>query len=135
MKQLTPVRVLTVDDQAIYRRVAREVIVATDGFEAVGEVASGAEVLDAVQRLAPQLVLLDVRMHGMDGIEVARQLVACHPDVVVVLISVEEFVDMPSARQLGRLIPLVRKQDFGPKLLRQLWSEHGNVGDAPRPAV
>jgi CheY-like chemotaxis protein len=135
MKQLTPVRVLTVDDQVIFRQVAREVIVATDGFDAVGEAASGEEALDAVERLAPQLVLLDVRMPGMDGIEVARQLVACHPEVVVVLISLEESVDLPSAGQLGRLVPFVRKQDFGPKLLRRLWSEHRNVGDAPRPAV
>lgn len=135
MKQLTTVGVLTVDDQAIFRRVAREVIDATAGFEAVGEAASGQEALDAVERLAPQLVLLDVRMPGMNGFEVARQLVECHPEVVVVLISVEESVDVLPPGRLGRSVPLVRKQDFGPKLLRRLWAEEGNVGDAPRPAV
>ena len=49
-------------------------IEATPGFEAVGEAASGEEALDAVDRLDPQLVLLDVRMPGIDGIEVARRL-------------------------------------------------------------
>ena len=116
------VRVLTVDDQASFRRVAGEVIAATDGFESIGEADSGEAALEAVERLAPQLVLLDVRMPGLDGIEVARRLATSHPDVVVVLISIEESVDMPSA---ARLVPLVRKQDFCPALLRRLWSEHG----------
>jgi hypothetical protein len=44
---------------------------------------------------------------------------------VVVLISVDELVDLPSAAELGRAVPLVRKQDFGPRLLRRLWTEHG----------
>ena len=95
---------------------------ATAGFESVGEATSGEEALEAVDRLAPELVLLDVRMPGLSGIEVAQRLVAKHPDVVVVLISIDERVDVPSAAQLQR-VPLVRKQDFGPKLLRRLWSE------------
>jgi DNA-binding NarL/FixJ family response regulator len=118
------VRVLTVDDQEPFRGVAREVIEATPGFEAVGEASSGEEALAAVERLAPQLVLLDVRMPGMDGIEVARRLAAAHPQTVVVLISIEEGIDVPSAAQLDA-IPLVRKQDFGPRLLRRLWQAHG----------
>ena len=118
------VRVLTVDDQAVFRGVARDVIDATPGFEAVGEAASGAEGLEAVERLSPQLVLLDVRMPGMDGIEVAQRLAATHPETVVVLISIEEGIDVPSAAQLDT-VPLVRKQDFGPRLLRRLWKEHG----------
>src|SRR6185312_17253731 len=48
------VRVLTVDDQKLFRQVAGEVIAATPGFEAVGEATSGEEALDAVDQLAPQ---------------------------------------------------------------------------------
>src|SRR5919107_3332217 len=114
------VRVLTVDDQEVFRGVTRDVIDATPGFKAVGEAASGEEGLEAVERLSPDLVLLDVRMPGMDGIEVARRLAAAHPDTVVVLISMEEGIDVPSAAQLS-VIELVRKQDFGPRLLRRLW--------------
>jgi CheY-like chemotaxis protein len=116
------VRVLTIDDQAIFRALARDVIEATGGFESVGEAATGEEGLECVERLSPDLVLLDVRMPGMDGIEVARRLVSMHPEVVVVLISIEERIDVPSAAQLDA-VPLVRKQDFGPRLLRRLWSE------------
>jgi two-component system, NarL family, invasion response regulator UvrY len=119
------VRVLTVDDQALFRGVARDVIEATPGFEAIGEAAGGEEGLEAVERLVPDLVLLDVRMPGMNGIEVARQLAATHPELVVVLISVEEQLDVPSAGRLATA-PLVRKQDFGPRLLRRLWAEHGS---------
>ena len=121
------VRVLTVDDQALFRGVARDVIEATAGFESVGEAENGEEGLEAVERLAPDLVLLDVRMPGLSGIEVAQRIVAKHPEVVVVLISIEERVDIPSAALLER-VPLVRKQDFGPKLLRRLWNEHGGAG-------
>lgn len=120
------VRVLTVDDQERFRQIAGEVIAATPGFEAVGEAASGEEALAAVNQLSPQLVLCDVRMPGLDGIEVARQLSATHPDTVVVLISIGDRTDMPAATQLGDNVPLVRKQDFGPMLLRRLWSEHGH---------
>lgn len=117
------VRVLTVDDQEMFRGLARDVIDATPGFESVGTAASGEEGLAAVENLAPDFVLVDVRMPGMGGIEVARRLVATHPETVVVLISIEERVDVPSALQLDE-VPLVRKQDFGPRLLRRLWAEH-----------
>jgi two-component system invasion response regulator UvrY len=119
------VRVLTVDDQAVFRGAARDVIDATPGFESVGEAASGHEAFAAVERLVPHLVLCDVRMPGLDGIEVARRLHSTHPGMLVVLISIEESVDLPSALRLKDIAPLVRKQDFRPALLRRLWREHG----------
>ncbi len=118
------VRILTVDDQELFRGVARDVIDATPGFESIGEACSGEEGLEAVGRLLPDLVLLDVRMPGLSGIDVARRLAETHPKVIVILISIEESFDVPSATQLDT-VPLVRKQDFGPRLLRRLWSEHG----------
>ena len=119
------VRVLTVDDQAVFRGIAREVIDATPGFESVGEAANGEEALAAVARLDPQLVLLDVRMPGLDGIEVAQRLQARHPHMLLVLISIEDPIDIPSAARVAETVPLVRKQDFGPRLLKRIWLEHG----------
>ena len=120
------VRVLTVDDQAVFRGIAREVIDATPGFEAVGEAASGEEALSAVARLDPQLVLLDVRMPGLDGVDVALRLRATHPETVVVLISIDDSIDIPSATRCAQPVPLVRKQDFGPRLLKSIWRDHGH---------
>ena len=118
------VRVLTVDDQPMFRGIAREVIDATPGFESVGEASSGEEALAAVAALDPELVLLDVRMPGLDGIEVARQLHATHPGTLLVLISIEEPIDLPSAARVVENVPLMRKQDFGPRMLKRIWSEH-----------
>lgn len=119
------VRVLTVDDQAVFRNVARDVIAATPGFEPAGEAASGEEALTEVARLHPDMVLIDVRMPGIGGIEAARRLVADHPRLVVVLISIEDPEEVGGDAQRCGVAELVRKQDFGPALLRRLWRIHG----------
>jgi CheY-like chemotaxis protein len=121
----TDVRVMTVDDQERFRGVARDVIEATSGFQCVGEAASGEEALREFDRIAPELVLVDVRMPGLDGIEVARRLHQSSPETVIVLISIEEPADLPSVGKLTGGVPLVRKQDFGPRLLRRIWKEYG----------
>jgi two-component system invasion response regulator UvrY len=120
------VRVLTVDDQAVFRRVAGDVIAATPGFEAVGEACSGEEALVAVERLHPQLVLLDVRMPGIGGIEAARRITADHPDTVVVLISLGDSAEFSHAAQSSGAAETVSKEKFGPELLRKLWTAHGD---------
>jgi two-component system invasion response regulator UvrY len=122
------VNVVTVDDQPHFRVAARDVIGATPGFESVGEACSGAEALEVVEELGPQLVLVDVRMPDMDGIETARRMKAAHPDIVVVLISIEDVANVPAAASTSGAAALVQKQDFKPSLLRRLWSEHGNSG-------
>jgi DNA-binding NarL/FixJ family response regulator len=118
------VSVVTVDDQVVFRETARDVIEATPGFEAVGDADSGEAAIAVVDELEPQLVLVDVRMPGMNGVETARRIRAGHPDTVVVLISIEEPANLPAAAT-SEDCPLVRKQDFGPALLRELWAKHG----------
>jgi DNA-binding NarL/FixJ family response regulator len=119
------VGVLVVDDQLVFRQVAREVIDATPEFEILGEAGSGPHALAATDELSPDLVLLDVRMPGMDGIETAGHLTASHPEVVVVLISIDEPQYMPDEVASSGAAELVRKQDFGPALLRRVWHSHG----------
>jgi DNA-binding NarL/FixJ family response regulator len=119
------VGVLTIDDQAVFRDLARLVLSTTPGFTSVGEVASGEEALAVIDELRPQLVLVDVRMPGMGGIETARRIGAARPDAVVVLISIEDSVDLPSAIETSGAVALVRKQEFGGALLRDLWAAHG----------
>jgi DNA-binding NarL/FixJ family response regulator len=118
------VTVLTVDDQPVFRRAVGELIAATPGFEEVGQAGSGSEALEMAAALRPDLVLLDVRMRDMDGIETARRLLASDCDAVVVLISLNEAPAAASAVS-GGVAAHVRKQDLSARKLRELWAAHG----------
>ncbi len=120
-----PVTVLAVDDQQVFRRVARGLIAATPGFEQVGEAASGPEALELVAELHPDLVLIDVRMPGMDGIETARRLAEINDRAVVVLTSVESLPELPSVVASGEAEAYIRKQDLTTASLREVWKAHG----------
>jgi DNA-binding NarL/FixJ family response regulator len=120
------VTVLAVDDQAVFRRTARSLIAATAGFEQVGEAASGPEALELAEVLQPDLMLVDIAMPGMDGIETARRLAGVDPDGVVVLISVDE---LPASAASAGAAAYVRKQDLSTRTLRELWSAHGGGDD------
>jgi two-component system, NarL family, invasion response regulator UvrY len=122
---LPRVGVITVDDQPFFRGAAHDVIQATPGFEPLAEACSGAEALGLMEELEPDLVLVDVRMPDMDGIETTRRIKAAHPDVVVVLISIEHPWNIPAEAGDSGAATLVRKQDFKPRLLRDLWDSHG----------
>jgi two-component system invasion response regulator UvrY len=119
------VGVLAVDDQAIFLDVARDVVAATPGFSWIGGVTRGEEALDAVNELEPELVLMDVRMPGMDGIEAAHRISESHPETVVVLISIEESPAITPAVEASGAATLVRKQELGPAMLRRLWLTYG----------
>jgi two-component system invasion response regulator UvrY len=123
-----PVGVLVVDDQPVFRDVAREVIGVTEEFEVLGEAASGALALTAFDELDPDLVLLDVRMPELDGVETATRIRARHPEAVIVLITVDAAANLPPGVDTCGAAELVRKQDFGPALLRRVWQTYG--GDA-----
>jgi two-component system, NarL family, invasion response regulator UvrY len=118
------VGVLTVDDQEFFRSAAREVIDATPGFRSVGQASSGSEALALLEDGA-QLALVDVRMPGMDGVQCAKRMKAAKPDLVVVLISIEDSTSLPASAAESGAAEFVRKQDFGPALLRSLWHRHG----------
>ena len=70
------VRVLIVDDQAPFREVARTVVELTDGFEVVGEVETGEDSVNSARDLRPDLVLMDVNLPGISGLDATRQILA-----------------------------------------------------------
>ena len=118
------VRVLTVDDHATFRQAATALIAATDGFEAVGVARTGEEGVVAAERLAPDLILMDVGLPDIDGYEAARRIARFRPAAMIVLVSVgdDRLVGDPTAR--CGATAFVRKEDLRPALLRDLWAKH-----------
>jgi DNA-binding NarL/FixJ family response regulator len=127
-----PVRVVTVDDQAVFRSAARAIVDHTPGFELVGESADGESALELVPRLDPDIVILDVRMPGIDGIDVAERLHREDPDRIILLAS---SVDSETLARLARgcgATAVLQKHWLTPRLLRGLWVVHRR-GDRPPP--
>jgi len=120
--QAEAITVLAVDDQEVFRRAMASLIEATPGFRQVGEAASGAEALALAADVAPDLVLLDVRMPDMDGIETARRLAEANDRIVVVLISLDEVPELEAAPAAAGAAAYVRKQDLSTRKLRELWT-------------
>jgi CheY-like chemotaxis protein len=91
------------------------------------EAASGPEALEAAERLHPELVLVDVRMPGMSGIETSRRLTARDASTVVVLVTSGETSDVSRAARTCGAVALLAKQNLNPSVLRGIWSIHGPV--------
>ncbi|TFD61960.1 response regulator transcription factor [Cryobacterium sp. Hh7] len=82
-----PIRILLVDDQALLRVGFRMVLEAEDDFTVVGEASDGAQAIDLAARLKPDVVLMDVRMSGIDGIEATRQIMAAQPETRIIILT------------------------------------------------
>jgi DNA-binding NarL/FixJ family response regulator len=121
-----PVPVLIVDDQPPFRRAAITVVTVTPGFDVVGEAESGEAAVELVDALRPALVLMDINMGGIDGIEATRRITASHPEVVVVLLSTYQADDLPADASSSGMTAYVNKDEFGPSVLRQVWDGRGD---------
>jgi DNA-binding NarL/FixJ family response regulator len=117
------ISVMIVDDQPPFRAVARTVVGLTDGFEVVGEAASGEAAIEMAADLAPDLVLMDINLGAVDGIEATRRIVAGAPTTVVVLMSTYTADDLPADAATCGAARYVHKEDFGPAVLREVWQE------------
>ncbi len=116
--------VLLVDDHDAFRRVARAVVEATEQFEVVGEASSGEGSIELAARLAPDLIVMDVRMPGIGGVEAAERVRALLPDAVIVLISVDGAAAIsgpPSAHGADATMP---KHALSPSALTAIWRRH-----------
>jgi two-component system, NarL family, invasion response regulator UvrY len=112
------VRVLIVDDQAPFRDVARTVVELTDGFEVVGEVETGEDSVTSARDLRPDLVLMDVNLPGISGLDATRQILA---GVELVLSTYEADEYGPRAAEAGAA-GFISKSDFSPDRLAEAWA-------------
>ncbi len=117
------VRVLIVDDQEPFRLAARDVVDLVDGFEVVGEVETGEASVTAVDELRPDLVLMDVNLPGINGLEATRRILQENPDQVVVLVlSTYEAEEMTDQALEAGAVAYIPKAQFGPDRLEEAWS-------------
>jgi DNA-binding NarL/FixJ family response regulator len=121
------VGVLIVDDQAPFRGAARAVVGATKEFSVVGEAESGEEAVELVESLHPDLVLMDINMGGIDGIEATRQICAANPSTMVVLVSTYAASDLAADARTCGAVAYVHKEELAPRVLRELWSSGGDA--------
>ena len=101
---------------------ARMVVEATDGFDVVGEAESGEDSVTMADELTPDLVLMDVNLPGINGLDATRQILSASGAVVVLLLSTyEEEEYAPRAAECGAAA-YIPKAVFGPDRLESAWA-------------
>ncbi len=111
--------VMLVDDQEPFRRLARSMLERDQEFRVVAEASSGVEALRLMERVSPDLVLMDVQMQPVNGFEAARLILGRYSKVKIVLTSMNadnEYVRL--AREIGALA-FIPKKDLRTSTLRQ----------------
>lgn len=117
------VRVVLVDDQESFRSAARLVIDMIDGFELVAEAESAEEGLELATSLAPDLVLMDINLPGIDGLEATRRIVDNHRGARVIVLSTYEAAEYEARSLKAGAVAFMSKSDFDPDALRRVWED------------
>jgi DNA-binding NarL/FixJ family response regulator len=147
------IRVVVADDEALVRDGLAAIVSSDPGLEVVATAADGTEAVDAVRRLAPDVVLMDVRMPGMDGIEATRAIAAEAPGTRVLILTTVELdevvYDALRAGASGFLLKSVPREQLwsgirsvhagdallAPSITRRLIEAHLDQKTPPRPQL
>jgi DNA-binding NarL/FixJ family response regulator len=113
--------VLAADDSSSFLALLRDVVGATSHLEVVGDADCGERAVELSNELQPEMVLIDVRMPGLGGIEAAKQIKVTHPSAMVVLISAAHPDDLPREAHEGGADAIIWKSELGPELLDEVW--------------
>ena len=133
-----PRRVVIAEDEAIIRLDLKEIL-ESEGYEVVGEAARGDDALEIIANTLPDLAILDIKMPGMDGIEVARRVVGEHKVPVLILTAFSQRNLIEEARDAGVAAYLVKpfqSAEIVPTIEVALarFSEHRAIEDEASPS-
>lgn len=114
MPSNTAISVYVVDDESLARERLKRLIATDDRYTLCGEAENGEQALLGVQKIEPDIVLLDIRMPGIDGLMVAQKLIEMnHPPAIIFCTAYDEYaIKAFKYRAIGYLLKPVRKEDF-----------------------
>lgn len=113
MTTQTPIRVVVCDDHPVYRKGLQMLLTEVDGIEVVGEASDGETALEVVDRLHPDVVVMDLHLPGISGVEATRRLLAGDPDLgVVVLTMFKDDTSLLAALRAGARGYVVKDADY-----------------------
>ena len=118
---MTDVRVLIVDDQPPFRDAVRMVVEMTDGFVVVAEAEDGEQAVALAAEVRPDLVLMDVQMPGIDGLEATRQIMELHGPPHVLVMSTRESGDYEEPATAAGAVGFLPKSQFSMDTLEEVW--------------
>ncbi|MBA2496546.1 MAG: response regulator transcription factor [Acidimicrobiia bacterium] len=119
---------LIVDDQLPFRLMARTVVSRTAGFTVFGELDDGDAVAGAINGIVPDLVLMDVYMPRLDGIEATRRVTRTHPGIAVFLCSTYPLDELPEGAKDCGAVAYLQKERLSPDALTLLWTDRDRPG-------
>src|SRR6266571_4728856 len=119
---MKPTRILLADDHEVARKGVRALLENHTGYEVVGEAVDGRETIEMTSRLKPDVVILDVGMPDMNGLEATRQIVNQNPQTKVLILTVHDAQYMASEALRAGARGYVLKSDASPDLLEALES-------------
>jgi two-component system invasion response regulator UvrY len=115
------VRVWVVDDQASFRLATAAAVAATEDFAMAGDCETGESAMELIPDGSTGIVLMDIHMPGMGGIEATRRIRAAHPDLIVLLTSTYDIEDLPADAADCGAAAYLHKEHLSPDLLTRLW--------------
>jgi two-component system invasion response regulator UvrY len=126
------VGVLIADDRAPFRRAVEAIVSATPGFGLLAEALSGEEAVALTRTLGPDVVLMDIKMPGIGGIEATRRITAARASTLVVLLSSYREHDLPADARACGAAAYIPKERFGRRILEEVWNDRRVSAAAPQ---